>query len=685
MDSIRLFQNENKTIKKAFVFDKEADTELKEYMAREYPAMQRRPKDAARIEQERIIYKNQKVADKQVCAKFHLPNYNIEQEKVFLYEDKKEDAIVKKIQKYRTFSDENNAELKNYSVRFTNRSAGKRADSAKDAHKLYRKHNRKMLELVNRAAIMNTRDGEASVKDVRKFFKETLEAIDLRKEAMIAAARVKSTSKEDELFRIAKINREMAKLKSKLAARYAAKYEGKNNTLSSYFRKSYIEYFNVVEKYSGEYEKRFTAVKGNALIEMDNEDEEFAPEDSIIEENNTFLIVKKEVELEKHYDNKHINSVRGAIEEIRGKYESQLGAKDRLFNQKIVNNRIPVKNHNRKGHEYSKDDYVIKFNVLGTNANFENYGLADTDYKRNKYFGMPVNNRYGNAVRVKVSQSADRNQGLQKVSIKGTDSLLGGGQYSIDNTARIICEQARERLKPVFDSWEKNGTVRKPIHLMFSGVSRGGVSASLGAMAVNEWISREYPEYVKYVKYDIIQHDPVPGPFESNEKNQIRIGGATGAQLLDNKGCIKGTSYKPLPTSATNSTVFYCFHPDNALAPAFQPQKIYGANKIILTAYGHGTDGNSDGMFKLAKKNRKDSINRTAFLNNENGEFYSGTGVIDLEDGVYVLDEFDTLTKLKSYEDAERIFNRVRRDIIYSKRKALVLDVVKYWFATHQN
>ena len=357
---------------------------------------------------------------------------------------------------------------------------------------------------------------------------------------------------------------------------------------------------------------------------------------------------------------------------------------------------------NVKHHE-SIENYDLNDNQI-YNAKFRNLQkqLVDqdkdlvVDYFSYKKYGK--NNDTQNLERVNKGirvRQAERNESEEKktlregqvrelITIQGCDQYLGGGKFSIEAAAEYMKELAKNRLIPLFESWTKGEAEPKTIHFMMDGVSRGGVNASLGAMAINGWVSEAYPQYVKFVKYDLIQRDPVPGPSTATQKDSIRIGGAAIDQELDKNGCIKGTSYKPLSKAATNSTVFYALHPNvGPASPFYQPQRVYGANRIILSPFEHADDGKIPGVFDdlVYKTYGKSRV----MLNNSNGEFYAGSGVSDLDDGVYVLDEYSTLTKINSYEDAEKIFDKTRKSGIYSRRKARILDVVKDWFMEHRN
>lgn len=735
-------------------------------------------------------------------------------ENVFLWTDKK-DAWMK-MEKYREFSDKNNKELKDYSARYINHSARKRASSSAEAKAQYKKYNVKMQKLSVMAEELDAFDNlnsAAGFKEVKKFFNQSMEALDLREAAMKAAAEVKSINEADENFRKAKITRMILAQKLNLARKYRNKYRESRETreMEDYFQNECDKLKRKFALFLYDYKMAYLAARGNVdSIKL----EEVAPVENEHVENEQNRVENEHVENEQNvagneqnvaenvdvnlddqdvdirvgrikskfgeagntrwkdklreggnqiYVNPKLENVREALERISGnqdnKYNNQLD-KIRYFGRSNPGTTI-LKLHRRKGHSYSKkDEIVFRIDLLGTKDSVdidpetiaipvENFIrkigssalLGDDKKERDAYFKWlkevkhheSMENIDLNAVdaqfRHRQQLMAEQNVGLivdyfsykklgknnedpalehvnkgirvrqaehnvpehlkelregqkrELITINGCDSYLGGGEFSIEAAAGYMKELAKARLTPIFDSWT-NGTAQpKTIRFMLDGLSRGGVNASLGAMAINGWVAEAYPQYAKYVKYDLIQRDPVPGPSTATLKDSIKIGGAALDQELDKNGFIKGTKFKPLSKAATNSTVFYSLHPAvGKYSPFYQPQRVYGANRIILSVFEHTDNGKMPGVFDDFFKNKTKS---RAMLNNSNGEFYAGSGISDLDDGVYVLDEYSTLTKIDSYEDAVKVLNITRNDHIYSKRKARILDVLKVWFIEH--
>lgn len=767
---------------KYFNLDKAAKSINKDYkyMQQHTPEMNQAISDR---NQEPVYDPRQSVQDAYHDAEKKFGTSENANAKVFLWTEKQD--VHKKTEKYEAFSHKDNQELQDYSARYTNHSARKRAGSSADAKAAYRKYNLKMQQLSEITEQLNSIEdinAPAALKNIKKFFKESMSALDLRGAAMKAAAEVKSTSKSDENFRKAKINRLILSQKIKLAEKYSARYT-ETPELAEYFQKQQDQLQDKMVLCLSDYESAYLNARGSVDQLTLEEIEPVQNEQIDVKNDTTSVNVQvhnitrrfgepgsyqwKQKNFEHICKNSQLKSVRTALDEIShqhgDKYAQQLNM---ISDFGRSDTRIKtLKKHSSKGHSYSRNnETVFRFDLLGTGGavnikaasipnriqtfisllNFEVLGgelgaerkeylawlknvkhlesLADIDpYDDDLYYDAEFREaQYQFALKnkqliadflsykiygknnedpslehanrgIRVRQ-AERNvpenrrelregQRRELISIQGCENMLGLGEFSIEAAAEHIKELAKVRLSEIFSSWQRGASHPHTIRFMLDGISRGGVNASLGAMSINGWVAEEYPQYLKYVKYDLIQREPVPGPTTATAKDSIRIGGTANGQELDKNGYIKGTKYRPLSKAATNSTVFYALHPDVGMgSPFFQPQRVYGANRIILSPFEHADDGAISGIFdKLLKSENKSR----AMLNNSNGEFYAGSGVSDLDDGVYILDEYSTLTKINSYEDAVAILNKTRKDHIYSRRKARILEVVKDWFTEH--
>lgn len=708
-------------------------------------------------------------------------------ENVFLWSDIQN--VGSKTEKYKAFSNKDNKELQNYSARYTNHSARKRASASEKAKSRYEKYNIEMShlsEMAEEIAALGDMNTPEAFKKVKEFFKQSLKALNKRESAMKASAEVKSTSKADERFRKAKITRMILAQKHKLAQKYLDKYKGVEvaREMEEFFQKQCDDLQEKLVWSFVAYKEAYIAARGSVnRVEF----EEIAPVKDVVNVKNDTIGVqvtkeqirkkfgnvgtnqwRKKIKKEqlKACKNENLNSIRTTLEEVSkqqgNKYENQLNKIGNLIG--VDSDGELLKIHKAKGHSYSKNNEIVyRFDLFGTGGSVDmkvddvgdcmvilhnslnyKYASGHEDAERKAYFRWLKNIKKHESVinfnpeeeeeytdEFRENQSnliesnpklvaefvsykyygknnedqslAEVNRGIrvkqaehnvykkpeevierparELVTIQGCEYIFDGGKFRIEAVAEYMRELAKKRLTPVFEKW-KNGTCKpKTIHFMMDGVSRGGVNVSLGAMAINGWVSEEYPQYLKYVKYDLIQRDPVPGPNFTSVKDSIRIDGVARSQELDENGYIRGTKYKPLSKKAANSTVFYTFHPNvGFLSPFFQPQRVYDANRIILSPFRHADDGKISGIFTDIMQSKGQS---RPMLNNSNGEFYAGSGVSDLDDGVYILDEYSTLTKLNSYEDAVRVFDNALKDTKYSRRKNRILEVIKDWFIEH--
>ena len=97
-----------------------------------------------------------------------------------------------------------------------------------------------------------------------------------------------------------------------------------------------------------------------------------------------------------------------------------------------------------------------------------------------------------------------------------------------------------------------------------------------GAMMIKKWLQENYPDYEQHVKFDLIQYDPVP-----------EVGSYSDHAMVDDKAEQDHKRMAPLGKSAETSVVYSMHTQHNYF---FNPQKIIGAKRIILTPFSHGVD-----------------------------------------------------------------------------------------------
>ena len=240
---------------------------------------------------------------------------------------------------------------------------------------------------------------------------------------------------------------------------------------------------------------------------------------------------------------------------------------------------------------------------------------------------------------------------------KGTRN---SGEYSIENLREYMLKMGQEYLERIFSAWTDD-TQRHDIRLIIRGHSRGGVACAEGAMMIKKWVQDRYPDYEQYVKFDLIQYDPVPGTGSYSDHAKVDHN----AQMESNIMATLGDS--------AETTVMYSMHTDHNLF--FTPQKILGAKRVILTPFTHGVDlGYVD--------DSQEQQHRRGFTHSETGEVYRSSGLNDLEKGVYIVDEHNTLVRMRNFQLTKEILEQVTMEHSGEQweRHQIILNVVREWF-----
>ena len=344
----------------------------------------------------------------------------------------------------------------------------------------------------------------------------------------------------------------------------------------------------------------------------------------------------------------------------------------------------------KEGHD------VIEFDVGGSsfrefshNQNgFFGYGEQDEAIMQKQY-GRKYNETHPgepNYIREKVTSGkgkyADRKKYRYTIAGPTPDhgGLLNVGPYAIDKTMNRICNITAERLIPIFKAWKIEDGDFKPapgqehpdhhtIDLMIRGHSRGGVGASLGAMRVKYWLHTNYPEYEKFVKFHLIQYDPVPGKgscyggFDKIEHNsEIRhVTNEYGMDLL------------PLGESA-DTTVIYSM---NTQYPKyFTPQEVRDAKRVILTPFNHSVGLAPEQMDTSQMQEDSEKVHAMPFIDARDGKVYRQSGLNELQEGLYILDEQNIIVKIDRIEDFIRIMQATAPRSEQLERQLVLLKVV---------
>ncbi len=144
--------------------------------------------------------------------------------------------------------------------------------------------------------------------------------------------------------------------------------------------------------------------------------------------------------------------------------------------------------------------------------------------------------------------------------------------------ASLYLTMGKDYLTVIFDKWESLQDCRN-IPIILKGHSRGAVAAAEGAMMLKQWVAENYPQYLPYVKFELVQYDPVPGfgsRFGVNE--EFDHSGHKEYEKSGDKMRALGEGAEP--------TVVCSLHTEHS--SFFTPQAVKGAKRVILTPFKHG-------------------------------------------------------------------------------------------------
>lgn len=292
--------------------------------------------------------------------------------------------------------------------------------------------------------------------------------------------------------------------------------------------------------------------------------------------------------------------------------------------------------------------------------------------------------RYGEAQQIYINTKREKRKHVRKsvsqlkngktrITMAGPLALGGmsnSGDYSIENLREYMLQMGVDYLLNTLSSriWIDNP---HDIWLRFRGHSRGGVASVQGAMMIKKWVHDNIPEYENYIKFDVTQFDPVPG-FGSDS-------GANKSVDMQGADITEGNAkMMPLGDSA-ETTVVYSMHSDHRFF--FTPQEVAHTKRLIITPYAH-----SVGLGETDKQetNQKGEAHRAAFTDAATGEAYRLSSLNELPEGVYVLDEQNTLIRLNDQNELERIMNEaLKKASGQENRHEVIKKMAGEWFAAH--
>ncbi|MCR5748564.1 MAG: hypothetical protein K6G03_12720 [Lachnospiraceae bacterium] len=402
-------------------------------------------------------------------------------------------------------------------------------------------------------------------------------------------------------------------------------------------------------------------------------------QDYVLEE-----MTDEELEEYKLHEGRTLNGItksnRQAIKEVMG--EEVYDDIDEMHIGDVDERRIVI--HHAQGNKWMKSGAdVLELNFLGSGITDEwrehkyKDGFIDTDDKTedeiNEEYGVKAKDKNGNdysyiRYKDKHFQDSEHNTFDKRKYIIGgaTPGFFGAlnlGENSIENVRNYGQDFAADFLKPHFDNWLAEEEVPHDIHISLTGWSRGAVAAGQAIKKIDEWIKKykqENPaiqEYLNHVKIDAFLKDPVPGAITSFHLSTCNL--------------------RNVPN--LNATV-YCTMANDHYDLFYPFQHVKGAKKIIISTERHEldferVDYSQQTRFEDGKKHQ------SGFYDAETGEYFRGTGVSQLQDGVFICDDQHNLVRLSSYSQLGKLTKAIfDKGGIQRTRKNNIHKMVRDWF-----
>lgn len=371
-----------------------------------------------------------------------------------------------------------------------------------------------------------------------------------------------------------------------------------------------------------------------------------------------------------HFWNK-ISFLQKLPKAFRPKTEEEIRKHNELIDEYSKN----IAGGERKKGQKSKADYLVE-QKYGKNSTLDS--LKDKKEIRVKE-GDPVSVGDGYVRRVRYSMP-----GPQGTFLGMGAGISNSGTYSIQNLSQYMLDAGKDYLTPIFEDWKKKGSGEKqaaakpedihPVSILLRGHSRGGVAISHGAMRIKDWIHKEYPQFEKYVNFEMMQMDPVAGyGSDHGVKRNINLNDEKRPELLQE---MKERGMRTLGKNA-ETTVVYSIHTNHD--HFFSPQAVDGAKRIILTAAKHSV--NLGSVDRTQEKMPGGKAHREGYMDAATGEMYRNSGLNELPAGVYIADEKNRLIRIPNAEVGRKLLKDVLKDVSGQEgRHKRIDEVMDNWF-----
>jgi hypothetical protein len=114
---------------------------------------------------------------------------------------------------------------------------------------------------------------------------------------------------------------------------------------------------------------------------------------------------------------------------------------------------------------------------------------------------------------------------------------------------------------------------------------------------------------------------------------------------------------------------------------AFPLENVRGAKRIVIGTTEHGMDLSRIDLSQMNQKS--DGLSHQAgFYDAENGEYYRGSGIADMPDGVYIADDRNNVVRITNYSQLGKLVSAVHEGSkgIQTGRVGVIHEMVRDWF-----
>ncbi|SEG00553.1 hypothetical protein SAMN04487934_10685 [Eubacterium ruminantium] len=306
-----------------------------------------------------------------------------------------------------------------------------------------------------------------------------------------------------------------------------------------------------------------------------------------------------------------------------------------------------------------KDGYINTRNKSETKINAE-YGVKAKDAKENDYSYIRYKDKH---FKDDSGNTFDKRKYIIGGVTPGFFGALNVGENSIENVKYYGRDFAAKFLKPHFDKWLEGKEFPHDLHISITGWSRGAVAAGQAIKKIDEWINdykKENPritDFLDHVKIDALIKDPVPGIVTNFHLSTCNL--------------------RNIPN--LNATV-YCTMANDHYDLLYPFQRVKGAKKIILSTEEHSLDFENPDTSQMTRLDdgRK---HQSGFYDAETGEFYRGTGMSQLQNGVFICDDQHNLVRLSSYSQLGKLADKIfEKGGVQRTRRNNIHKMVRDWF-----